>query len=132
MHRRPHGVAAQRLFLHGRRLPLLVFLHGHGLIKRLLRGLGRGRFAGGEQVFDGVVHGVENGALILEFYHGLGGVDIHVHGVFGEGDMQHAAGELALEQAVAVGLLQRGGKELALYEPAVHEEKLAAAGAAAV
>ena len=59
-------------------------------------------------------------------------VDIHIHLIFRQGDMQHAAGKLSLEQAVAVGLLQSGGEKLAFHKSAVDEEKLAAPGAAAV
>ena len=38
--------------------------------------------------------------------------------------MQHAAGEFALQQPVAVGLLHGGGEQLALDQPPVDEEQL--------
>ena len=78
-----------------------------------------------------VIHGVKHRALVRELYLGLGRVDVHVHPVARQLDMQHAAGELPLEQAVAVRLLKRGGEQLALDEAAVHEEQLAPARAAA-
>ena len=131
VYRRAGRVAAQgTLFRRGRSLPLPVLPDGHGLVKGLLGGLGS--FSGGEQVLDGVVYRVKDGPLILKFHHGLSRVDIHVHGIFRQGDMQHTAGELALEQPVTVCLLQGSSEELALHKPAVNEKQLPATGAAAV
>ena len=133
MHRRGRAVAAQRaLFRRGRGLALLILLHGHRPVKGLLDGLGGRIFPGGEQVLDGVVYRVKDGPLILKFHHGLSRVDIHIHGALGQGDVQDAAGELALEQPVAVGLLQGGGEELAAHKAAIDEKELAGPGAAAV
>ena len=133
MHRRGRAVAAQRaLFRRGRGLALLILLDGHRPVKGLLDGLGGRIFPGGEQVLYGVVYCVKDGPLILKFHHGLSRVDIHIHGVLGQGDVQDAAGELALEQPVAVGLLQGGGEELAAHKAAIDEKELAGPGTAAV
>ena len=133
MHRRGRAVAAQgALFCRGRGLALLVLLDGHRSVKGLLDGLGGRIFPGGEQVLHGVVYRVKDSPLILKFHHGLSRVDIHIHGALGQGDVQDAAGELALEQPVAVGLLQGGGEELAAHKAAIDEKELAGPGAAAV
>ena len=90
------------------------------------------RSGGIQGVQHRVVHGVEGILVVDKFHHRLGGVDIDVQPVGGHGEPQHAAGELSLQQLVAVGLLQRRRQQLALDEPAVDEEQLAATGAAAV
>ena len=104
---------------------------GQVLIEALLLQLLCGALTGGERVEDRIIHCVKHGLVADEFYHGLCGVDVHVHPVARQLDMQHAAGELPLEQAVAVRLLKRGGEQLALDEAAVHEEQLPPARAAA-
>ena len=133
MHRRGRAVAAQgALFRRGRGLALLILLDGHRPVKGLLGGLGGRGFPGGKQVLYGVVYRVKDGPLVLKFHHGLSRVDIHIHGALGQGDVQDAAGELALEQPVAVGLLQGGGEELAAHKAAIDEKELAGPGTAAV
>ena len=128
----PDGVGAQRLLLLRLRRPLPVLLHRHSLVKGLLPGLFGLRSGGIQGVQHRVIHGVEGLLVVDEFHHRLGGVDIDIQPVGGHGEPQHAAGELPLQQLVAVGLLQRRRQQLALDEPAVDEEQLAATGAVAV
>ena len=71
-----------------------------------------------------MVHRVEHRFVRHELHHGLGRVDVHVHRLRRQGDVQHAAGELALQQPVAVALLHGGGEELALHQASVDEEQL--------
>ena len=58
-------------------------------------------------------------------------MDVHVHHVRRQRDVQHAAREFALHQAVCVGFLHRGGEELGLDEAAVDEKGLHPSRAAA-
>ena len=111
------------------RTPLL---RRHAAVKLLrlgsLRGRSRrcvlrlGRAVAVERVGRGVVHKVEDLLFVEEFHDRLGGVDVHVHHVRRQRDVQHAAGEFALHQAVCVGFLHRGGEELGLDEAAVDEK----------
>ena len=103
------------------------FLCRHGLIEGLFR-----RFwppLAVQRVFYGVVHRVEHRFLGGEFHHRLGRVDVHVHLVHRQRDVQHTAGELPLQQPVAVGLLHGGGQQLAFYQPPVDKEQLPRPGA---
>ena len=98
------------------------FLCRHGLIEGLFR-----RFwppLAVQRVFHGVVHRVEHRFLGGEFHHRLGRVDVHVHLVHRQRDVQHTAGELPLQQPVAIGLLHGGGQQLAFYQPPVDKEQL--------
>ena len=90
-----------------------------------------GRAVAVESVGRGVVHKVEDLLFVEEFHDRLGGVDVHVHHVRRQRDVQHAAGEFALHQAVCVGFLHRGGEELGLDEAAVDEKGLHPSRAAA-
>ena len=112
-------------------LLLPELLGGHGPVKGLFL-LPGGLFRPVQGVHDGIVHRVKGGFVGYEFHHGLGRMHVHVHPVLRQGQMQHAAGELPLQQAVAVRLLQGGGQQLAFHEPAVDKEQLAAPGAVAV
>ena len=106
----------------GRVRALEELLRRHSLVEGLFRRFGLALVV--QHVPDGVVHRVEHGLLAGELHHGLGRVDVHVHRVHRQGDMQHAAGEFALQQPVAVGLLHGGGEQLALDQPPVDEEQL--------
>ena len=78
-----------------------------------------------------MVDGGKHRPLVDELHHRLGGVDVHVHHVEGQVDVEDAAGELALELAVGVGLLQGGGEEGRADHPAAAEEGLHGPGAPA-
>ena len=104
----------------------------HGLIEGGLLLLRLGFILSVEGVQNGVVHRVEDRLVGGEFHHRLGRMDVHVHLCGGYGDVEHAAGELALHDLVAVGLLQRRGQELGLDKPPVDKEDLAAPCAVAV
>ena len=54
------------------------------------------------------MHAVENGLFVEEFDLGLRRVDVNVHGVGGERQVQHAGGEFAHHDLIAVCFLQRG------------------------
>ena len=90
-----------------------------------------GRAVAVERVGRGVVHKVEDLLFIEEFHDRLGGVDVHVHHVRRQRDVQHAAGEFALHQAVCVGFLHRSGEKLGFDEAAVDEKGLHPSRAAA-
>ena len=74
--------------------------------------------------------GVEDGALVGELDLRLGGVDVDVHGGGVELEVYDAGREAPGEQGAAIGLLDGGLEQLALYVPAVHEEILRAPAAA--
>ena len=117
------GPAADKRQLHalrgGSRLPELPGRHGlvEGLLLRR-----RGLPLPIQCVLDGIVYRVKYGLVGQEFHHGLGGVDVDIHLVHRQRNVEDAAGEPALQQPVAVGLLHGGGQELALDKPAVDEE----------
>ena len=78
-----------------------------------------------------VVHGGKHLLLALEFHLRLGGVDVHVHRVGLDGEVQHAAGETANHLLVFVGFLQRGHHGAALDVAAIDEKVLIAPAAPA-
>ena len=71
-----------------------------------------------------MVHRVEHRLVRHELHHRLGRVYVYIHRVRRQGDVQHAAGELALQQSVAIALLHGGGEKLALHQPPVDKEQL--------
>ena len=134
-----HGGAG----LHARRIlrgpgKFAVFLGGHGAVKILLRGGGMAGIqlqlhAPGvavERALHAVAHAVEDLALVEELHLRLCRVDIHVHQMLRNVQMQHAGREAPDHHAVAIRLLQRRHERLGAHETAVYEEKLAAAIAA--
>ena len=78
-----------------------------------------------------MVDGGEHRPLVGEFHHRLGGVDVYVHQMEGQVDVEDAAGELPLELPVGVGLLQGGGEEGGFDGAAAAEEGLEGPGAPA-
>ena len=145
----PEGEAARGL----PRLPLPEGLGVHGLVEvspggggqrlggcgRLLPGLPRGPpLAAGERgdpagpvqsVLDRMVDSGEHSPLADKLHHRLGRVDVHVHLVEGQVNVEHAAGELSLHLPVGVGLLQGGGEQGGLDGPAAAEKGLHGPGA---
>ena len=95
-----------------------------------LRQRGHRRFFRFERGARAVIHSVKHRALVRELYLGLGRVDVHVHGRTAELHIQHARGEAAHEQRVAVGLFERGLQCGGADPPAVAEEVLLRAAAA--
>ena len=78
---------------------------------------------------DAVVDAVEDLPLVEELDLGLGGMDVHIHSRQRHGDVEHAAGEAAGHDLVAVGLLQGGGEGLGADVAVVDEEMLVGPGA---
>ena len=76
---------------------------------------------GGE---DGVVHGGKDRPLAAELYLGLGGVDVHVHGVELGPQMEDAPGEFAHHPLVLIGLLHGGHHQGGFYLTAIDKEEL--------
>ena len=119
------------------------FFGAHGAVKVRLffgrSGLGRGRGPGGglfPAALQGgehrVVHRIEGGAFVQKFYHGFGRVDVHIHRIQGQGQVQHAAGELALHHLVAVSLFQGCRQQGGFHIAAVDKEMLHGAAAPAL
>ena len=124
-HGRTGGVGAQRLALRLRRF-FPKRLRRHCLIEGRLGFLRRRHGVAVQCIQHRVVDRVKHGPVGQEFHHRLGRVDIHIHLRGRQGDMQHAAGELALEHPVAIGLLQSRRQQLGLDKAAVDEEHLLA------
>ena len=130
-----------------RRLPA-VFVGLHGLIEAgiWLRGglrccrRRRGRLSRllplraasclGQRGQDGIMHRVKNLPFGEKFNLCLCRVNVHIHGLYGHINFQHAGREAAHHDLVAVRLLHGGRKEPGFDKAIVHEKALPAAVAA--
>ena len=72
---------------------------------------------------------VEDLPLVEELHLGFGWVYVHVHGGERHRDVQHAGGEPAHHDLVAVGLLQSGGQGFGPDQPVIDKEDLIRPGA---
>ena len=97
---------------------------------RLHHRLGAG-LVGVERCQHPVIHGGKHLLLILKLDFGLCGVDVHIHAVGPQGEVEDAAGKLAHHLLVAVGLLQGCHHHPAFDVPPVDEKVLIAAAAPA-
>ena len=102
--------------------------HGGGCFGRRADALATG---GVQSVLDHVVDSREYRPLIGKFHYRFGGVDVHVHQVEGQVDVEDAAGEFSFHLPVGVGLLQCGSQKRGLDGPAAAEEGLHGSGAPA-
>ena len=59
-----------------------------------------------------------------EFYLRLGGMHIHIHRICRQFQMQHAGGEFAYHNLIAIGFLQGGDHNFRFHRPSVDEEGL--------
>ena len=79
---------------------------------------------------NGIVHRVEDLPLREELDLCLGRMDVHVHGLHGHIDLEHAGREAADHDLVAVRLLHGGGKQPRLDVAVIDKEALPGAVAA--
>ena len=82
-------------------------------------------------VADHVVDGGEDRPFCRELDHRLGGMDVDVHLMQRQVDMEDAAGEFTLQEPVGVGGFQGGGEHLGTDDPSAAEEGLHSAGSTA-
>ena len=73
---------------------------------------------------DAVVDAVKNSLLVEEFYFCLGGMDVYVHHVGRQIQVQNAGGEFAHHNLVPVCFLQGGDQQTGFYRTAIDEEGL--------
>ncbi len=99
------------------------FLRRHGLVEGLFHRFFRLALAV-QRGFHGVVHRVKHRLVRHELHHRLGGVDVHVHLIGGQRDVEDTAGEFSFQQPVFIRFLHGSGQKLALYQSPVDEEEL--------
>ena len=128
------AIRAEGLFLLGfGRGSFLILLHRHGLVKTLLFRRRSGRLILRiQRVAHRIIERVKHRLIGYEFHHRFGRVDIHIHRVHRQCNMHYAAGEFALQKAVAVRFLQCRRQQLGLDKASVDKEYLTAAGTVTV
>ncbi len=80
-----------------------------------------------ESTLDGVAHGPTDCPLVAKTDLGLGRVDVHIHLVIGDADVDGRDGEAAAGQLRLVGIDHRENQRTALHPAAVHEHRDGAA-----
>ena len=108
-------------------------VHGSLFLSRFRLFFPGGNFvAQGDGPFDGKINGVENGLLADEPHLNFGRVDVDVHHIAGQADVQNAGGEFAGHNGGTIGFLQGYAAGPGLSVAAVDEKVLHGAVGAAV